>query len=79
MKIVVFAGGLSGARNVSLSSGTMVAQALRDRGHRVAPVSYTHLDVYKRQTMGRMAIRTSCATCRSWSSRERLRGAGPLV
>ena len=36
MKIVVLAGGLSGERNVSLSSGTMVAQALRDRGHRVA-------------------------------------------
>jgi D-alanine-D-alanine ligase len=36
MKIVVLAGGLSGERNVSLSSGTMVAQALRSRGHRVA-------------------------------------------
>ena len=36
MKIVVLAGGLSGERNVSLSSGTMVAQALRERGHRVA-------------------------------------------
>lgn len=29
MKIVVLAGGLSGERNVSLSSGTMVAEALR--------------------------------------------------
>ena len=29
MKIVVLAGGLSTERNVSLSSGTMVAQALR--------------------------------------------------
>ncbi len=36
MKIVVLAGGLSGERNVSLSSGTMVAEALRARGHRVA-------------------------------------------
>ena len=36
MKIVVLAGGLSGERNVSLSSGTMVAEALRERGHRVA-------------------------------------------
>ena len=36
MKIVVLAGGLSGERNVSLSSGTLVAQALRERGHQVA-------------------------------------------
>lgn len=36
MKIVVLAGGLSGERNVSLSSGTMVAEALRSRGHQVA-------------------------------------------
>ncbi len=36
MKIVVLAGGLSGERNVSLSSGTMVAEALREQGHRVA-------------------------------------------
>lgn len=38
MKIVVLAGGLSGERNVSLSSGTMVCQALRARGHEVALV-----------------------------------------
>lgn len=38
MKIVVLAGGLSPERNVSLSSGAMVAQALRSRGHRVALV-----------------------------------------
>ena len=36
MKIVVLAGGLSAERNVSLSSGSMVCQALRDRGHQVA-------------------------------------------
>lgn len=36
MKILVLAGGLSPERNVSLSSGSMVCQALRDRGHRVA-------------------------------------------
>ena len=36
MKIVVLAGGLSGERNVSMSSGTMVAEALRGQGHRVA-------------------------------------------
>ena len=36
MKIVVLAGGLSPERNVSLSSGAMVCQALRERGHRVA-------------------------------------------
>lgn len=38
MKIVVLAGGLSGERNVSLSSGVMVTQALRERGHQVALV-----------------------------------------
>ena len=36
MNIVVLAGGLSPERNVSLSSGVMVAEALRSRGHRVA-------------------------------------------
>ena len=36
MKIVVLAGGLSPERNVSLSSGAMVTQALRSRGHQVA-------------------------------------------
>ncbi|MCC8123266.1 MAG: D-alanine--D-alanine ligase [Oscillospiraceae bacterium] len=34
MKIVVLAGGLSPERNVSLSTGTMVTQALRALGHR---------------------------------------------
>lgn len=38
MKIVVLAGGLSPERNVSLSSGAMVCQALRERGHQVALV-----------------------------------------
>ena len=38
MKIVVLAGGLSPERNVSLSSGTMIAQALDRLGHRVALV-----------------------------------------
>lgn len=36
MKILVLAGGLSPERNVSLSSGAMVCQALRNRGHQVA-------------------------------------------
>lgn len=38
MKIVVLSGGLSPERNVSLSSGSMVCQALRDRGHETALV-----------------------------------------
>ena len=38
MKIVVLAGGLSPERNVSLSSGSLICQALRDRGHQVALV-----------------------------------------
>ena len=38
IKIVVLAGGLSPERNVSLSSGAKVCQALRQRGHRVALV-----------------------------------------
>lgn len=36
MKIVVLAGGLSPERNVSLSSGILVCQALRERGHQAA-------------------------------------------
>lgn len=38
MKIVVLAGGLSPERNVSLSTGAMVAEALACRGHQVALV-----------------------------------------
>jgi len=38
MKIVVLAGGLSPERNVSLSSGSMICQALREKDHRVALV-----------------------------------------
>ena len=38
MKVLVLAGGLSPERNVSLSSGSMVCQALRDQGHEVALV-----------------------------------------
>ena len=38
MKVLVLAGGLSGERNVSLSSGSKIAQALRDSGHDVALV-----------------------------------------
>ena len=36
MRILVLAGGLSPERNVSLSSGAMVCEALRKRGHQVA-------------------------------------------
>lgn len=47
MKIVVLAGGLSGERNVSLSSGTMVTEALRERGHQAALVDlYMGLEDY---------------------------------
>ena len=35
MKIVVLCGGLSNERDVSISSGTQVARALRERGHQV--------------------------------------------
>lgn len=42
MKIVVLAGGLSTERDVSITSGTLVANALRERGHKVVL-----LDVYK--------------------------------
>ena len=38
MKIVVLAGGLSDERHVSLSSGTLITEALRRKGHRVALV-----------------------------------------
>ena len=42
MKIAVLAGGLSPERNVSLTSGSLIANALSAAGHRVAL-----LDVYK--------------------------------
>lgn len=42
MKIVVLAGGLSPERDVSLSSGSLIANALREAGHRVFL-----LDVYE--------------------------------
>ncbi len=42
MKIVVLAGGLSPERDVSLSSGSLIANALRETGHRVLL-----LDVYE--------------------------------
>lgn len=38
MKILVLAGGLSPERSVSLSSGALVCQALRDKGHQAALV-----------------------------------------
>lgn len=47
LKILVLAGGLSGERNVSLSSGTMVTEALRERGHQAALVDlYMGLEDY---------------------------------
>ena len=33
MKIVVLAGGLSTERDVSITSGSLVAKALREKGH----------------------------------------------
>ena len=41
MNIIVLAGGLSPERNVSLTSGSLIASALRRRGHKVLLV-----DVY---------------------------------
>ena len=47
MKIVVLAGGLSPERNVSLSSGTLIAQALERLGHQTALVDmYFGLEDY---------------------------------
>ncbi len=47
MKIVVLSGGLSPERNVSLSSGTMIAEALRELGHKAALVDmYFGLEDY---------------------------------
>ena len=42
MKIAVLAGGLSPEREVSLSSGSLIANALMEKGHRVLL-----LDVYR--------------------------------
>lgn len=38
MKIAVVCGGLSNERDVSITSGTCVARALRERGHKVVLV-----------------------------------------
>ena len=38
MKIAVVCGGLSSERDVSITSGTNVARALRSRGHKVVLV-----------------------------------------
>lgn len=47
MKIVVLAGGLSSERNVSLSTGTLVCQALRGQGYEVAFIDmFLGLEVY---------------------------------
>lgn len=47
MNIVVLCGGLSPERNVSLSSGAMIAAALRSKGHRVVPLDmYIGLEDY---------------------------------
>ena len=40
MRIVVLAGGLSTEREVSISSGTLVAEALRSKGHRLFCLMY---------------------------------------
>ena len=48
MNIVVLAGGISSERNVSLSSGSLVCQALRSRGHRAIMIdAFLGLDGYK--------------------------------
>ncbi len=47
MKIVVLAGGISPERDVSLSSGTKIAQALRGLGHCCALIDmYLGLDLW---------------------------------
>ena len=53
MKILVLAGGLSPERNVSLSSGAMVCQALRERGHQAALVDlFFGVDEDEEELMG---------------------------
>ncbi len=51
MKIVVLAGGISGERNVSLSSGVLICQALREQGYQVALVD-SYLGLEGRETDG---------------------------
>ena len=43
MKVLLLAGGWSPEREVSLKGGEQIAAALKERGHSVTPVSYTHL------------------------------------
>ena len=63
MKIVVLAGGLSPERNVSLSSGSKIAGALRGLGHQVALVDmYFGLEDYPGLT-GEMLYRADFPAC----------------
>ena len=54
MKIVVLAGGISSERDVSLSSGGMIYQALRKKGH-----AAILLDVYLGLPGDRYALKIS--------------------
>ena len=49
MRTVVLAGGLSTEREVSISSGTLVAEALRSKGHEVVLLELNYLDVVHEQ------------------------------
>ena len=66
MKIVVLAGGLSPERNVSLSSGSMICQALREKGHRVALVDlFFGLEDYEGELEALYEVLQKVATIRS--------------
>ena len=48
MNILVLAGGLSPERDVSLSSGALIANALMNRGHSVASLAQTSSSLEKK-------------------------------
>ena len=53
-KIAVVVGGPSTEAEVSRRTGAAIAEALKKKGYAtetIEPVSYTHLDVYKRQAI----------------------------
>ena len=52
MKIVVLCGGTSTERNVSISSGTLICKALRNKGHEAVLLDvYLGIDAYEKDTI----------------------------
>lgn len=73
MRIVVLAGGLSMERNVSLSSGTRICRALRERGHQAVLVDmFLGLEGYAGAPESISTRQTACAANSPLPARSRI-------